>query len=144
MVSLFRYFVWKTSVWCLLKPSYWLKKSSSIGKIEKNEVAMQDFFLDKESVNLKTSFCLNMLTKKFETSRAKKNAVDNLNLKIYENQITGLLGYNGAGKSTTIFMLTGLAYLVSISSFWKYNTQEHKARVGSFIHLNYVVIACLK
>ena len=78
---------------------------------------MQDFFLDKESVNLKTSVCLNMLTKKFETSRAKKNAVDNLNLKIYENQITGLLGYNGAGKSTTIFMLTGLAYLVSMSSF---------------------------
>ena len=31
-----------------------------------------------------------------------------MNLNIYENQITGLLGHNGAGKSTTIFMLSGI------------------------------------
>lgn len=31
-----------------------------------------------------------------------------LNLKIYQNQIFALLGQNGAGKSTTISMLTGL------------------------------------
>lgn len=37
-----------------------------------------------------------------------KAAVDNLNIKMQESQITCLLGHNGAGKSTTINMLTGL------------------------------------
>jgi ABC-type transport system involved in cytochrome c biogenesis ATPase subunit len=35
-------------------------------------------------------------------------AVRDLNLTMYEGQITCLLGHNGAGKSTTISMLTGL------------------------------------
>lgn len=35
-------------------------------------------------------------------------AVKGINLKIYKNQIFALLGQNGAGKSTTISMLTGL------------------------------------
>jgi len=34
--------------------------------------------------------------------------VDRLNLTMYSGQITSLLGHNGAGKSTTIAMLTGL------------------------------------
>ena len=38
----------------------------------------------------------------------KKVAVKNLNLNMYEDQITVLLGHNGAGKSTTMSMLTGL------------------------------------
>ncbi|KAI8435958.1 hypothetical protein MSG28_004122 [Choristoneura fumiferana] len=39
-------------------------------------------------------------------------AVNNLSLNIYDDQITVLLGHNGAGKSTTISMLTGL-YIIS-------------------------------
>ena len=35
-------------------------------------------------------------------------AVDGINLKMFNNQIFSLLGHNGAGKSTTISMLTGL------------------------------------
>lgn len=35
-------------------------------------------------------------------------AVNGINLKIYQNQIFALLGQNGAGKSTTIGVLTGL------------------------------------
>ena len=35
-------------------------------------------------------------------------AVDGINLKMYNGQIFALLGHNGAGKSTTISMLTGL------------------------------------
>lgn len=35
-------------------------------------------------------------------------AVNGINVKIYQNQIFALLGQNGAGKSTTISMLTGL------------------------------------
>ena len=35
-------------------------------------------------------------------------AVNGINLKMYNGQIFALLGHNGAGKSTTISMLTGL------------------------------------
>nr|QER78483.1 ATP-binding cassette transporter [Diaphorina citri] len=45
------------------------------------------------------------LTKIYKTG---KKAVDNLTLDMYQNQITVLLGHNGAGKSTTMSMLTGL------------------------------------
>ncbi|CAL8101606.1 unnamed protein product [Orchesella dallaii] len=37
-----------------------------------------------------------------------KVALENLNLKFYEDQITSFLGHNGAGKTTTISILTGL------------------------------------
>lgn len=37
-----------------------------------------------------------------------KVAVDGLTLDLFEDHITALLGHNGAGKSTTISMLTGL------------------------------------
>jgi ATP-binding cassette subfamily A (ABC1) protein 3 len=37
-----------------------------------------------------------------------KVAVEDLTLDLYEDHITALLGHNGAGKSTTISMLTGL------------------------------------
>ena len=40
--------------------------------------------------------------------RGNKLAVDGLNLKLFEGQITSLLGHNGAGKSTTMSVLTGL------------------------------------
>jgi ATP-binding cassette subfamily A (ABC1) protein 3 len=35
-------------------------------------------------------------------------AVNGVNLNLYKGQIFALLGHNGAGKSTTISMLTGL------------------------------------
>lgn len=36
-----------------------------------------------------------------------KIAVNDISLNMFEGQITVLLGHNGAGKSTTMFMLTG-------------------------------------
>jgi len=48
------------------------------------------------------------LCKGFDTSTGRKMAVDGLNLTMFSGQITALLGHNGAGKSTTIAMLTGL------------------------------------
>lgn len=38
----------------------------------------------------------------------KKVAVENTSLKMYDGQITALLGHNGAGKTTTMSCLTGL------------------------------------
>lgn len=46
--------------------------------------------------------------KTFNTSDGPKNAVDGLNLRMYEGHITCLLGHNGAGKTTTVSLLTGL------------------------------------
>lgn len=40
--------------------------------------------------------------------KGMKPAVNNLSLNLYEDQITCLLGHNGAGKSTTMSVLTGL------------------------------------
>jgi len=52
------------------------------------------------------------LTKTFSDwwGRNKVYAVDNLNLKIAANQVFGLLGPNGSGKTTTLKMLLGLLY----------------------------------
>lgn len=44
------------------------------------------------------------LTKIFDS----KVAVKDLNLNLYENEITALLGHNGAGKTTTMSMLIGM------------------------------------
>ncbi len=44
------------------------------------------------------------LSKKFKT----KQAVSNINFKINENEMVGLLGPNGCGKTTTIGMILGL------------------------------------
>lgn len=48
---------------------------------------------------------------KFHNLRKKYSdleAVRNLNLTVYKDQIFVLLGHNGAGKTTTISMLTGM------------------------------------
>jgi len=42
-----------------------------------------------------------------------KKAVDNLSITMFNNQIFALLGHNGAGKSTTISMISGLLKLSS-------------------------------
>lgn len=47
-------------------------------------------------------------TKKLTKIFKKEYAVDDLNLSVPKNHIYGLLGANGAGKSTTLKMLTGL------------------------------------
>ena len=52
------------------------------------------------------------LTKIFSDwwGRAKVYAVDNLNLQIQSNEVFGLLGPNGSGKTTTLKMLLGLLH----------------------------------
>ena len=56
---------------------------------------------------------LQRLTKLFKSGGGTKLAVDKLDLEIYENEITCLLGHNGAGKSTTIALITGLLPITS-------------------------------
>ena len=48
---------------------------------------------------------INGLYKKYD--KAKDYAINDINIECYSNEIVGLLGKNGAGKSTTIKCLTG-------------------------------------
>lgn len=48
------------------------------------------------------------LVKRYKKKPDVPPAVDHLNLTLYESQITCLLGHNGAGKTSTISVLTGL------------------------------------
>jgi len=53
---------------------------------------------------MENSIVVNNLSKKY----SNKLAVKNINFKINENEIVGLLGPNGCGKTTTIAMILGL------------------------------------
>ena len=53
---------------------------------------------------MKNSIEVINLSKKYED----KNAVTNINFKVNENEMIGLLGPNGCGKTTTIGMILGL------------------------------------
>ncbi|MFQ7237279.1 MAG: ATP-binding cassette domain-containing protein, partial [Enterococcus hulanensis] len=47
-------------------------------------------------------------TKNLTKTYHKQKAVNNLSLEIPKNEVYGLLGANGAGKSTTLKMIAGL------------------------------------
>lgn len=60
---------------------------------------------ERESSNDQVSIKVVGLTKVF---KRKKRVVDNINMNIYENQITVFLGHNGAGKTTLLSLLCGV------------------------------------
>ncbi|CAE7902215.1 ABCA1 [Symbiodinium sp. KB8] len=53
------------------------------------------------------------LKKHFDTPDGVKKAVDGVDLDVFQGEIFALLGHNGAGKSTTMTMLTGLIPMTS-------------------------------
>jgi ATP-binding cassette subfamily A (ABC1) protein 3 len=65
---------------------------------------MSDMFYEKQPPNLHPGIQIRSLRKEF----GKKVAVNDLFLDIYDDQITALLGHNGAGKTSTMSMLTGI------------------------------------
>ena len=60
-------------------------------------------------VSLVPRVSIHGLVKKYNKKDDTPPAVNNLNLTLYESQITCLLGHNGAGKTSTISILTGLS-----------------------------------
>ncbi|CAG5059697.1 unnamed protein product, partial [Parnassius apollo] len=70
---------------------------------ELNEVSNNEEIKENEPVDHEIGVKIINLTKIY----GNNVAVNNLNLNIYNDQITVLLGHNGAGKSTTISMITG-------------------------------------
>ena len=67
-------------------------------------------FLEDESIysRRRVGIKVKNISKSFTQFGVEKSAVRNLSVNIYEGQITVLLGHNGAGKSTSISMMTGL------------------------------------
>nr|UOU03317.1 ATP-binding cassette subfamily A3-like 4 [Brachionus rubens] len=91
--------------------SYWVEQKSGRSDYDDNidieETQILDGF-EREPSELQASVKIKNLTKVFRTGFEDKKAVDNMSLNFYENQITGFLGHNGAGKTTVTFILCGL------------------------------------
>lgn len=76
------------------------------------------------------------LTKKF----GDRVAVNNVSFVINEGEIFGFLGANGAGKSTTIKMITGLTTITSGDAFIngnsvKYKFEQAMEKVGTIVEI---------
>ncbi|GMT18454.1 hypothetical protein PFISCL1PPCAC_9751, partial [Pristionchus fissidentatus] len=113
--------------WFFVLPSYWFphgKKSqvtmdtqnAAFHKAEQNQKAKTEEVHEKSDptisiAGLTKTYGASFFKKLFDCKFGKngeKLAVDNLCLQLYKGQITALLGHNGAGKSTTFSMLTGV------------------------------------
>ncbi|KAL4693465.1 hypothetical protein H8957_002629 [Semnopithecus entellus] len=92
-----------------LQRSYWFVESPE----KKTEVSqfyeqMQSKYFEAEPTDLIAGIQIKHLCKVFQGHNTTKVAVNDLSLNLYEGQITVLLGHNGAGKSTTLSILSGL------------------------------------
>uniref|UniRef100_A0A8D8UDB1 ATP-binding cassette sub-family A member 5 n=1 Tax=Cacopsylla melanoneura TaxID=428564 RepID=A0A8D8UDB1_9HEMI len=59
-------------------------------------------------LNGKEAIVIEDMSKEFKSKKSSSKALRNVNLTIYEGQITAILGHNGAGKTTLFNILTGL------------------------------------
>ena len=82
------------------QPSYYCPKE----KVRKQSSIKASESFEAEPIGLKPVIKIKNLFKIF----GDKKAVDNVSLNIFRGQITALLGHNGAGKSTTMNMMTGI------------------------------------
>mmetsp|Transcript_24977 Transcript_24977/g.75215 ORF Transcript_24977/g.75215 Transcript_24977/m.75215 type:complete len:1447 (+) Transcript_24977:67-4407(+) len=98
--------------WFILLPSFWCGSSRrrapsphAMNKAMEPEAAA-DFECPPDG--LRAGVDIVNLRKIFHVHGQTKVAVDNLSLSLYEDQVTVLLGHNGAGKSTTMSVMVGL------------------------------------
>ncbi|XP_048188151.1 ATP-binding cassette sub-family A member 17-like [Perognathus longimembris pacificus] len=93
-------------------PSYWLGNHIPVTRpllhLEDSKKTPGSQFMQEEPTDLIRGIEIHHLYKVFHRGRNKYIAVRDLNMNMYRGQITVLLGHNGAGKSTTCSMLTGL------------------------------------
>ncbi|MCK8606951.1 methionine ABC transporter ATP-binding protein [Apilactobacillus ozensis] len=86
------------------------------------------------------------VSKKYHLSNSELTAVNNVNLKIDDGQIFGIIGYSGAGKSTLVRMLNGIEtpssgeILINGKDILKQNNhdlREERKKIGMiFQHFN--------
>lgn len=72
---------------------------------EGDDIKLTNFEKVPKNAQIPVGIHIKNLTKVFSDGKV---AVNNCSVDMFENQITVLLGQNGAGKSTTISMLTGM------------------------------------
>lgn len=87
----------------------------------------KDFKINKKYAGFKGAI------KSFFTSEyTVKKAVDNISFEINDGEIVGYIGANGAGKSTTIKMMTGILKptngIVSVNGLLPYEDREKNAK----------------
>uniref|UniRef100_A0A8D2JTK8 ABC transporter domain-containing protein n=1 Tax=Sciurus vulgaris TaxID=55149 RepID=A0A8D2JTK8_SCIVU len=86
--------------------SYWFGKpriKEEKENAEEHGGTQRSTYFEAEPINLVAGIQIKHLHKEFNG----KAAVNDLSLNVYEGQVTILLGHNGAGKSTTLSVLTG-------------------------------------
>eukprot|EP01117_Protostelium_nocturnum_P000274 TRINITY_DN1033_c1_g1_i5.p1 TRINITY_DN1033_c1_g1~~TRINITY_DN1033_c1_g1_i5.p1 ORF type:complete len:1679 (+),score=514.57 TRINITY_DN1033_c1_g1_i5:100-5136(+) len=96
-----------------LKSSFWSSGSNNLSqelnRIEPHRYVDSSKFQTFESeLNQRPSIIIRDLMKRYDDDEASEPAVKDLNLDVYQGQIFGFLGTNGAGKSTTIFIMSGV------------------------------------
>ncbi|EGG24684.1 ABC transporter A family protein [Cavenderia fasciculata] len=93
-----------------LKKSYWVSSTDKNSGFDIESYHNDNQDIESIPVGLRTNATVSIrnLRKEFQTGNGIRTAVDGLHLEMYPNQIHAFLGHNGAGKSTTIGMLTGL------------------------------------
>uniref|UniRef100_A0A8C1UZ91 ATP binding cassette subfamily A member 3 n=1 Tax=Cyprinus carpio TaxID=7962 RepID=A0A8C1UZ91_CYPCA len=99
------YFFILPSYWCSSPRVALLKEKEEEEEAEK---VSKGEFIEEEPAGLVSGVKIKHLAKVFKVGNKTKEAVRDLTLNMFEGQITVLLGHNGAGKSTTLSMLTGL------------------------------------
>ncbi|XP_023666396.2 phospholipid-transporting ATPase ABCA3 [Paramormyrops kingsleyae] len=96
-----------------LLPSYWCGSPRLASVKEKEEEedaekAVKGEFIEEEPSGLVSGIKIKRLSKVFKAGNKTREAVRDLTLNMFEGQISVLLGHNGAGKTSTLSMLTGL------------------------------------
>lgn len=74
----------------------------------------------------------NVLRNIFHPDKKKVNAVNDVSFRIEEGELVGFIGENGAGKSTTIKMMSGILFPtagnISVAGLCPYRKREENAR----------------
>lgn len=92
----------KSPIFFLL-PSYWHQAKTATAPNKDQCPRLKSKLFEPQPKGVASRIELHNVCKSFTS----KMAVNHLWLDIYENQLTVLLGHNGAGKSTTMNMITG-------------------------------------
>ncbi|EAS03349.2 ABC transporter family protein (macronuclear) [Tetrahymena thermophila SB210] len=112
---------WLFFIGCKLRTKN-LKKQQTRVSVDQEEhpniYETVDISLQNQELQNKTIKVEN-LSKEFKTEGVLKKAVDQINLQMYSGQVFSFLGHNGAGKSTTISMLTGMTPPTSGTAYIK-------------------------
>ena len=110
-VLLFK-FVDNSTMRKIFQPSYWfpsmVTNNSVHDHVDMNKTDNKAYF-EPDLSDGKPGIDVSNLQKVFKTLTGEPiKAVNSVSFKAYEGQITALLGHNGAGKSTTMNVLTGM------------------------------------